>query len=124
MPSVLKAWIDQVARIGRTFSFDLDRGDWPLKPILSGKRLVVLSSRGEFGYKPGRIRESWNHLDPHLSTCAGYLGVSRDAIELIDIEYQEFGDERFQRSQEQATIRIDETAQEIALSMGEQSRAG
>lgn len=28
MPASLKAWIDHVARIGRTFSFDLGRGDF------------------------------------------------------------------------------------------------
>ncbi len=35
MPSALKAWVDQVIRVGRTFSFDLARGDWPLEPLLS-----------------------------------------------------------------------------------------
>ncbi|MGZ4989094.1 MAG: hypothetical protein ACXWBP_13690, partial [Limisphaerales bacterium] len=48
---------DQVIRVGRTFSFDLSRGDWPLAPMLSGKQLVVLSARGEFGFKPGGIRQ-------------------------------------------------------------------
>src|SRR5688572_9117295 len=33
MPSALKAWFDQVIRIGRSFSFDLARGDWPIEPI-------------------------------------------------------------------------------------------
>ncbi|MDF9304580.1 NAD(P)H-dependent oxidoreductase [Tritonibacter mobilis] len=58
MPTALKGWIDHVARIGRTFSFDLARGDTPIEPILSGKRLVVLSSRGEFGFAPGGARAS------------------------------------------------------------------
>jgi FMN-dependent NADH-azoreductase len=56
MPASMKAWIDQIARIGRTFSFDLARGDMPIEPILGGKTLVVLSSRGEFGFQPGGIR--------------------------------------------------------------------
>ena len=33
-------------RIGRTFSFDLAPGDWPLEPTMTGKTLVVLSARG------------------------------------------------------------------------------
>jgi FMN-dependent NADH-azoreductase len=36
MPASLKAWFDLIARIGRTFSFDLGRGDFPIEPILSG----------------------------------------------------------------------------------------
>lgn len=96
MPAVLKAWFDQVIRIGKTFSFDLARGDWPLEPTLSGKRLVVLSSKGEFGFQPGERRHDMNHLDPHIATAARYLGANDKHF--ISIEYQEFGDERHQRS--------------------------
>jgi FMN-dependent NADH-azoreductase len=67
MPTALKGWIDHIARIGRTFSFDLARGDTPIEPILSGKRLVVLSSRGEFGFAPGGVRAHLNALDPALA---------------------------------------------------------
>ena len=98
MPSALKAWFDQVIRVGRTFSFDLRRGDWPIEPILAGKRLVVLSARGEFGFMPGGVRGHLNQLDPHIATCAPFLGVARDAIHTIAVEYQEFGDERHARS--------------------------
>jgi FMN-dependent NADH-azoreductase len=96
MPAALKAWFDQVIRVGRTFSFDLARGDWPLEPLLSGKTLVVLSSRGEFGFEAGGIRRHMNHLDTHIDTCAHYLGVARKHF--VAIDYQEFGDERHQRS--------------------------
>lgn len=102
MPSALKAWFDQVIRVGCTFSFDLGRGDWPLEPILSGKQLVVLSARGEFGFYPGGIRQDWNNLDPHIATCAHYLGVARDAIKTISVEYQEFGDRRHEDSRAEA----------------------
>lgn len=70
MPAVLKAWFDQIIRIDKTFSFDLARGDWPLEPILTGKRLV--------------------------RTCARYLGVYDDHV--IAVEYQEFGGERHEAS--------------------------
>lgn len=101
MPAPLKAWVDQVVRIGETFSFDLARGDFPLEPILSGKRMLVLSSRGEFGFVGG-VRADMNHLDPHLATVARYLGVADSAIETVAVEYQEFKDERHDRSLEQA----------------------
>nr|MDJ0513940.1 NAD(P)H-dependent oxidoreductase [Methyloceanibacter sp.] len=98
LPTALKGWIDQVARIGRTFSFDLARGDVPIEPTLSGKKLIVLSARGEFGFAPGGIREHLNTLDPALSACAHYMGVAQDDIHTVTIEYQEFKDERHRRS--------------------------
>ena len=109
MPSALKAWFDQVIRIGSSFSFDLARGDWPLESIMTGKKLVVLSARGEFGFASGGIREHWNHLDRHIATCARYIGVACTDIHTIAIEYQEFGDERHARS------RADAEAKAIAL---------
>lgn len=96
MPANLKAWFDQVIRVGRTFSFDLARGDWPLEPVLGGKTLVLLTTTGEFGFEAGGMRENWNHLDTHIRTCAHYLGVSE--THHVGIEYQEFGGERHARS--------------------------
>ena len=96
MPAALKAWVDQVVRINKTFTFDLDRGDTPLEPIMTGKIMVLLTSSGEFGFGSGGIREEMNHLVPHLQTVSGYLGVEEDHH--IAIEYQEFGDNRHQRS--------------------------
>ncbi|MFN3260144.1 MAG: FMN-dependent NADH-azoreductase [Pikeienuella sp.] len=96
MPAALKAWIDQIVRIDRTFTFDLDRGDWPLEPVMGDKTLVLLTASGEFGFAPGGVREGWNHLDPHIRTVAHYLGVS-DTHHLA-IEYQEFRDDRHEAS--------------------------
>lgn len=98
MPAALKAWFDQVIRIHRTFSFDRSDKTWPLSPLLSGKRLVLLSASGEFDFHPGGLRESWEHLEPHVRTCARYLGVAPADVHHIAIEYQEFGDERHRDS--------------------------
>jgi FMN-dependent NADH-azoreductase len=92
LPAGLKAWVDQVVRIGRTFSFDLDRGDFPLEPLLSGKTMVLLTASGEFGFAAGGARADMNHLDTHLRTLARYFGA--DAVHHLAIEYQEFGDAR------------------------------
>ncbi|MFC6633134.1 FMN-dependent NADH-azoreductase [Microbulbifer taiwanensis] len=111
MPASLKAWFDQVVRVNKTFSFDLARGDFPLQPILSGKTLVLLSSSGEFGFEPGGIRESMNHLGPHVRTLGHYLGVE-DFYE-IRIEYQEFGDERHSQSIESAYGEVDKLVETL-----------
>lgn len=114
LPAALKAWIDQVARIGRTFSFDLARGDQPIEPMLNGKTLVVLSSRGEFGFAPGGPRAHLNLFDPHLAACAHYLGVAREDIHTVAIEYQEFKDERHAASTAAATARVGELARRLS----------
>lgn len=98
MPAALKAWFDQVIRINRTFSFDPEEKTWPLSPLLSGKQLVLMSASGEFAFHAGGLRESWEHLEPHVRTCAHYLGVARGDVHHVAVEYQEFGDERHRAS--------------------------
>lgn len=96
MPAMLKSWFDKVIRVGKTFTFDLARGDFPLEPIMSGKTMVILSARGEFGFGPGGVREGMNHLETHIRTCAHYLGVEESHF--IAIDYQEFNEERHRQS--------------------------
>ncbi|NVO57013.1 NAD(P)H-dependent oxidoreductase [Rhodobacteraceae bacterium B1Z28] len=114
MPAALKAWFDLIARIGVTFSFDLARGDVPIEPILSGKKLVVLSSRGEFGFAEGGERAHLNGLDPAIRASAHYLGADANDMETIAIEYQEFGDARFDESVAKAQARTKDVAAQVA----------
>lgn len=102
MPAALKAWFDQVIRINRTFRFDAAEKTWPLSPVLFGKQLVLLSASGEFAFHAGGLREGWEHLEPHVRTCAHYLGVAAADVHHVAIEYQEFGDERHRASLEDA----------------------
>ncbi len=112
MPAPLKAWFDQIIRINKTFSFDLARGDHPMKPILAGKTLVLISSCGEFGFGPGEVREHMNHLGPHIKTLSKYLGV--EAFYEISAEYQEFNDERHRQSVADAFEKASALAAELA----------
>lgn len=112
MPTALKAWVDHVVRIGRTFSFDLARGDAPLRPIMAGKQLALLTSAGEFGFEPGGMRESMNHLDTHIQAIQHYLGIAE--CHHIAVEYQEFGDDRHERSVVAAKASIATTVNTIA----------
>lgn len=124
LPASLKAWIDQIVRPGETFSFDLQRGDFPIRSTLSGKSLVVLSSRGEFGFEPGGIREGWNHLSPHLRTIATrLLGIAAENIHEVASEYQEFDDERHRCSRRQALHDATELGARLAtLRLAERAR--
>ncbi len=112
MPAALKAWVDQVVRVNKTFSFDLARGDFPLEPILSGKTLVLLTSCGEFGFNAGEIRAGMNHLEPHLNTISKYLGVEKTFE--VRVEYQEFGDARHKASIDKAYLAIPKIVNELS----------
>lgn len=116
MPAALKAWIDQVIRVGRTFSFDLARGEHPIKPIVTGKTLVILSSSGEGGFELGGVHATMNHLDSHIVTASRLLGVSEHYV--IRIEYQEFGDDRHQKSIQSAHAAIAGLVQQLTQNMG------
>lgn len=114
MPAALKAWFDQVIRINRTFHFDRTEETWPLSPLLSGKTLVLLSASGEFAFQTGGLRETWEHLEPHVRTCAHYLGVAAHDLHHVAIEYQEFADERHRDSLRDALEAAKALASELA----------
>jgi len=113
MPAVLKAWFDQIIRIGKTFSFDLSRGDEPLAPVLSGKHLVLLASWGEFNSRKGETKYAFNHLSSHIEQLSPYLGA--DTFNEIASEYQEFGDSRHEESKAQAISETRTLAKHLAL---------
>lgn len=98
MPSTLKAWIDNVVRVGRTFGFDRSRVGEPYWPMLArqGKRLILLSSRGDYGYEPGERLGARNHVEGGVTVPLSYIGI--DQVHRIAIEYDEFSDERLHAS--------------------------
>lgn len=117
MPAQLKAWFDQIARVNKTFDFDLARGDFPLQPTLSGKTLLIITSSGEFGFEKGGIREQMSHLVPHLHTVSKYLGV--DKIYEIASEYQEFADDRHRQSVADAYAKAEQLALELSQDLND-----
>ncbi|WP_340608492.1 FMN-dependent NADH-azoreductase [Xenorhabdus bharatensis] len=93
-PAQFKAYIDNIVRVGRTFGFDRNRSGEPYWPLLanSGKRLVILSSRGDYGYQQDGRLASHNHVETSVRTAFAYIGVT-DVHEAA-IEYDEFADYR------------------------------
>jgi FMN-dependent NADH-azoreductase len=105
VPAAFKAYIDQIVRVGRTFGFDRSRNGEPYWPLLAGlgKKLVVLSSRGDYGYAD-RLHAS-NHVEPSVRTAFAYMGIIDVAS--VAIEYDEFGGDRLQYSIERAEAASD-----------------
>ena len=106
VPSTLKAWIDNVVRVGRTFGFDRSRQGAPYWPMLApGKQLVVLAARGDGGYGPEGPLESSNLVEASLQVPLAYIGISD--FHSIGVEWDEFADTRVVASLASAEIQID-----------------
>jgi FMN-dependent NADH-azoreductase len=67
----LKAWLDQLVRAGRTFSFDASGA----KGLLSGKKVYVLTSRGG-SYTPGTPQAQFDFQEPYLKLVLGFVGLT------------------------------------------------
>lgn len=107
-PAQFKAYIDNIVRVGRTFGFDRSRDGEPYWPLLAnaGKRLVILSSRGDYGYQPGGRIADRNHVEASIRTAFAYIGVTD--VHGASIEYDEFADQRLADSISQAEATVDE----------------
>src|SRR3546814_11788603 len=63
MPAPLKAWLDNIVRVGVTLGFNRARAGQPSWPILpSGTRPVILGARGDSGYYPAGRQEDAHFL--------------------------------------------------------------
>lgn len=117
LPAQLKAWVDNVVRVGVTFGFDRSRQGEPYWPMLPpGKRLVILSSRGDHGYDPGGRLEALNLVERGLAVPMSYLGLTE--THSIAIEYDEFADERLRASIAVAELAVDELVGTLARDAG------
>ena len=123
VPSGFKAYIDNIVRVGRTFGFDRSREGEPYWPLLagSGKRLVTLSARGDHGYGPGQRIEHMNHVEPAVRTAFGYIGITD--THHVAIEYDEYADERLQRSIAAAEAEVDGLVERLVEQTDQPPRA-
>jgi FMN-dependent NADH-azoreductase len=71
IPSVLKLWIDQIVRNGRTFSYGANGP----KGLLSGKKATILAATGG-KYEAGSPLQALNFIDPYLNTILGFIGIT------------------------------------------------
>jgi FMN-dependent NADH-azoreductase len=71
IPSTLKAWIDHVARAGRTFRYTAAGPEG----LLKGKKVFVITSRGGVytGESPAKV---FDFQEPYLHSLLGFLGLT------------------------------------------------
>jgi FMN-dependent NADH-azoreductase len=71
VPSVLKLWIDQIARVGRTFSY----ADGKPKGLIIGKKATFIIATGGV-YDAQTQMASFNFVEPYLRSVFGFLGLT------------------------------------------------
>jgi FMN-dependent NADH-azoreductase len=114
MPAQMKAWFDQIVRVGRTFEFKDDVSD-PYLSLLPSKPVVLITATGTSGYEPGGPNERFNFLDPHLQSVLAFVGLGD--ISLIRVGFEESQDKRFRRSVEAAEASLDEVFEKLVPSL-------
>src|SRR6202522_873870 len=71
VPSVLKLWIDQIARLGRTFSY----ANGTPKGLIAGKKATFIIATGGVYDAPTQMA-SFHFVEPYLRSVFGFLGLT------------------------------------------------
>lgn len=77
----LKAWIDQIVRLGRTVTY----GASGPQGLVSGKKVVVITSRGG-AYGEGTPRAQFDFQEPYLRHIFRFIGITD--VQFIHAENQ------------------------------------
>ena len=102
LPSVGKAYIDQVVRTGVTVQYGATG------PVgqLTGKKLIAVTAYGGAGYGPGEEHASINFADGLIKTAFGFIGVTDTTF--IPVEGTLRGDDVVQGTYAKAHAQIAE----------------
>ena len=71
IPAALKLWIDQITRVGKTFSY----ADGTPKGLIIGKKATFIIATGGI-YDAHTQMASYNFVEPYLRTLFGFLGLT------------------------------------------------
>jgi FMN-dependent NADH-azoreductase len=72
VPAALKAWIDQVVRMGHTFAYE----DGAFKGLARTRRAVIVCAYGAEGYLDGEAFSAANFVQPYLQFLLSFLGIT------------------------------------------------
>lgn len=71
IPSLLKAWIDQIVRVGKTVGY----GPHGPHGLLGNKKVFVVTARGG-AYEKGTPRANFDFQEPYLRVIFGFIGLT------------------------------------------------
>ncbi|WP_256588374.1 FMN-dependent NADH-azoreductase [Pseudomonas sp. Irchel 3H7] len=75
IPTPLKAWIDRIALVGKTFHYTADGPEG----LLKNKKAYIASSRGGI-YSEGSPAAPLEHQESYLIGLLGFLGISEPTV--------------------------------------------
>ncbi|VEP14576.1 FMN-dependent NADH-azoreductase 2 [Hyella patelloides LEGE 07179] len=105
--SGFKAYIDNIVRINRTWAYIPDENpEFPYKPLVHGKKMFVIASRGDGGFAPGERNHQRDFQTPLIKEAFGMLGVTD--ITFITVENDEYGGQKLADSIASARTQIAE----------------
>jgi FMN-dependent NADH-azoreductase len=95
--SGFKAYIDNIVRINRTWAYIPEENpEFPYKPLVHGKKMFVISARGDGGFASGGRNAQRDFLTPYLKEAFSMLGVTD--ITFVDVENDEYGGQKLANS--------------------------
>jgi FMN-dependent NADH-azoreductase len=98
IPSNLKAWIDYVARAGRTFRYS-EKGP---EGLVTGKQVIIVAARGGvYSAGPG---SALDFQLPYLKSVLGFLGMTD--IEVLEVEGTAYGPEAAEKAVAAANAKL------------------
>jgi FMN-dependent NADH-azoreductase len=96
IPSNLKAWIDNVARAGRTFSYSAAGP----QGLVTGKQVILVVARGGvYATNP-----ALDFQVPYLKSVLGFLGMTD--VEVVEVEGTAYGPDAAEKAVEAATAKL------------------
>src|SRR5450830_378108 len=107
IPSSVKAWIDHIARAGRTFTYG---ASGPESLLPAGKKIIIVSSRGGI-YSNGPM-QVMDHQETHLKAVLGFIGLHD--VSIVRAEGVAMGEEAVKGAMLTAEIQIDDAIKHIA----------
>ena len=108
IPSVLKAYLDQVIRANETVSMRPEEPENPYRGLLKNKKVCLIFSRGNAGYEKGEYYAHMNFQADYLRTVFNIMGLTD--IQEIALNGSAFDQELYEQSKKDVYSKIAEMA--------------
>jgi FMN-dependent NADH-azoreductase len=103
VPSIFKAYIDQIVRPGRTFGV----GPKGFEGLVKNRKGLVITSSGG-SYAPGSAHEALNLQEPYLRAIFGFIGLSD--LKFVTADNLNRGEDAARQSRKRAEHELREVA--------------
>lgn len=105
VPSTLKAYIDQIIRMGITTTLVPGTLSSPYVGLLKNKQAYLLLTRGGYGFGQGEIYEHIDFQEPYLKAVLHMLGITE--VTSVRMNHTTMSEEQRLCSYQQAHAQID-----------------